>query len=180
MVFSLFARAVCGLGLIGAALNASAADCTSITGGNTTASAIGDCALCTTLNPNRAIDGNQSTAASVVVPVNTDGRNGLRATAQRGIVFSAGSRPGALLKVTKSTSVAVNTQGILRTYLNGRQQDQATFVSGGIVDVNGVGTLTGLANLKASKPFNAVEVVFDGSYSGYNIEVFELCSDSKK
>lgn len=157
----------------------SAAQCTSITGGNSSASAISDCRACTTLYPDRAIDADPKTAAMVVVGVNDAGRSGLRATAQRGIVYPAGSRPGALIKVTKVGSVAQDTKGVLSTYLNGKLQDQRTFSAGGDTTVNGVGTLEGLNSLKASKPFNAVEVTFSGVYTNYNLEVFELCSDSK-
>lgn len=179
MTGSLLLRCTAALGLLTLASAASAAaQCTSITGGNTIASAVSDCEACTTLYPNRAIDGDRSSSAQVLVAANVSGRNGVRATAQRGIVYPAGSRPGALIELTQGASVSKDTRGILRTYLNGRLQNQQVFDAGAL-DVNAVGSLAGLPSLKATKPFNAVEVVFEGAYTGYLIEVFELCSDSR-
>ena len=179
MLGSLLIRSTAAFGLLSLASAASAAaQCTSITGGNTTASAISDCEACTTLYPTRAIDGDTGSSAQVLVAANVSGRNGVRATAQRGIVYPAGSRPGALIKLTQGASVSKDARGILRTLLNGRVQNQQVFDAGAL-DVNAVGSLSGLPSLKATKPFNAVEVVFDGAYTGYMIEVFELCSDSR-
>ena len=119
-----------------------------------------------------------SSAAKVVVAANAAGKNGVRATAQRGIVYPAGSVPGAVIQLTQGASVSMNTRGIVRTYLNTRLQDQKVFDTGSL-DVTAVGGLSGLVNVKATKPFNSVEVVFDGAYTGYLIDVYELCSDSR-
>ena len=179
MFHSLPFRAAIAIGLFALASSASAAaQCTSITGGNTTATPISDCNACTTLYPARAIDGDGSSAAKVVVAANAAGTNGVRATAQRGIVNPAGSVPGAVIQLTQGASVSMNTRGIVRTYLNNRLQDQKVFDTGSL-DVNAVGGLSGLVNVKATKPFNSVEVVFDGAYTGYLIDVYELCSDSR-
>lgn len=158
-----------------------ATQCTTLSGGRTLASPISDagCLSCNTTYPQRAVDGNLSTAATLVGAAVVDGLYGLRATAQKGIVFPAGSKPGVVLEVNKSISVATDAQGTVRTYLGRALQNEYVFDAANLLDVNLVGQYRGMVRFKASKPFDAVEVRFSGSYTGYTIEVFEFCSDSQ-
>lgn len=157
-----------------------AVQCTSITGGGTKVSSalIGTCQGCTIVDARKAIDGNLNTFATITVPAAIDGGFSLRATAQRGIAYAVGSKPGAVVQITKASSAAVETKDIVRSYLGNAAQNEKTFGSS-ILDINGVGTERGVFTLPASKTFNAVEYAIDGSFNGYTVKVFEFCSDTK-
>ena len=158
-----------------------ATQCTSITGGGTKVSSalIGACQGCAIVDAAKAIDGNLSTFATITVPVAIEGGFSLRATAQRGIAFAAGSNPGAVVQIVKTTSAEIETRGIVRSYLGNAIQNEKTFGSS-ILGINGVGGQSGVFTLPASKTFNAVEYLVDGSFNGHVVKVFEFCSDTKK
>ncbi|TAJ53108.1 MAG: hypothetical protein EPN60_04135 [Nevskiaceae bacterium] len=158
---------------------AAAAKCTAIAGGSTRVAAVSSGAVTVSKveASGNAIDGDPATAASLLIPLAVNGKQGLRVTAQRGIVFASGSKAGVRFEIQKTASAAVSMAGTVRTYLGTALQNEYTFDSRNAVDINGVGSSGGLVTVRATKPFNAVELLFDGSLSGYTVEVFEFCSD---
>lgn len=175
-----FAASVLMLGLAGEAA-AATVQCTSITGGGTKVSSVlaGTCPGCSIADADKAIDGNLNTFATITVPAAVEGGFSLRATAQRGIAFAAGSKPGAVVRITKATSAAVETRGIVRSYLGNAAQNEKEFGSS-VLGINIVGSESGTFVLPATKTFNAVEYAVEGSFTEYFVQVFEFCSDTKK
>jgi hypothetical protein len=93
----------------------------------------------------------------------------VRATAQDGVVFPSGQYPGVFLHGPGGTwSMQV------RTFLDGQLQEETSLSSESSNEEHSTGT-----GLKASKPFDAVEVFVANDEDGdpATIEVSELCSD---
>lgn len=104
--------------------------CAAITGGGTrTAETIGaTCAGCDVTNSGQAIDGNGASFATLVMPDTASGTVALRAIAQDGVVFAAGSRVGMVHSISYGTSTGLAI--VVRTFLDGMQQEQFNFSTG--------------------------------------------------
>ena len=155
--------------------------CTKVSGGLTAVrSAIeGNCPGCTTQNPGRAIDGNLNTNASITIPIGIDVSARLRALAQRGIVYPAGSTPGVIFDLKKSGAVSVANESMVRTLLNSSSQGSSESAVETLADVTLAGVYRSVQRVKAKSPFNSVEFELIGNMSGHEIRVYEFCSDIK-
>lgn len=146
--------------------------CDSITGGGATVTASGPID-----NRAAAADGNLGSHASLRLR-STAQTGSVRATAQSGIVYPAGSVAGAFVSFLNQGS---NITGI-RTYLNGMMVESATPGANFIFEPASGGTGAELfVGFTTRAQFNAVEFVETDNGSSGNAEyrVYELCSDGR-
>jgi hypothetical protein len=143
--------------------------CDTITGGASSVSSTGPAS-----NPGRAADGDLGSYGALVF--SPSGSGTIRATAQDGVVFPAGSRVGAFVSfLSQSGSNATS----MRTYLDGiliETGDPAT----GFFDPTYGDTAAGFyVGFEASAPFDAVEFaeVTSGGTQTSEYRVYEICSD---
>ena len=155
----------------------SGAYCSSINGGRAELAA--SCAGCTIDRQTAAVDGNLDSAAAAVAT--TGGANPaatLRATAQPGIVYPAGSNAGVFF--TPYSNVCDTCSVTISTYLDGVLQESRS----GVSNSTGSGSKAAVYSaVNALRPFNAVEIVASGlvapppTGSGRLVDVYEICSD---
>lgn len=165
------ALAGCGGGGAGGGGGAvTSAACDSITGGGSTVSSTGPAT-----DAADAADGSQYTYG-ILELTSTSQTGTLRATAQDGVVFPAGSRAGAFAEYLNQGSSNVTS---IRTYLDGvlvESSSPATSIfdptDGGIPAAVYTGFVT-------SAPFDAVEFseVDNGANGTAEYRVYEICSD---
>lgn len=155
--------------------------CTPIAGGDTAvlARVVGACVGCSSLQPDNSIDGDMDTFATVTIPVAVAGGYSIRAIAQTGVVFPAGSVAGVSAEILKAASVAVMTGGSVRTFLGDELQDESEIGGEGVVEVNGVGNVRNIFTVTATQPFDSVEFTVNGNFNGYTLRVFEFCSNTQ-
>ena len=165
----------CG-GSGGSGGSSSGAYCDSIRGGG--AQFMASCTGCTLSSQNAAVDGNLDSAAEAVAT--TGGVNPLatlRATAQPGIVYPAGSRGGVFF--TAYSNVCDTCSITINTYLGGVLQETQS----GANNSGGPGSGAFYSAVNSLRPFDAVEIVASGvvapppTGSGRVVDVFEICSD---
>lgn len=96
--------------------------CDEISGGDTQVSFSVDssCLNCSAQDEEQAIDGLQSSAASIEFANASDGPWTVRASAQEGVVFGAGSNAAVVLSAPESVN---NLTVLVTTYLDGVEQD---------------------------------------------------------
>jgi hypothetical protein len=162
------ALGACGGGGGGAGGGGSVA-CDSITGGGSTVSSTGPA-----VNPDKAADGDLHSYGALVF--SPSGTGTIRATAQDGIVFPAGSRVGAFVTYLNQSGSNATT---LRTYLDGILVESENPGSGFFDPTYGdtpAGFYTGFVT---SAPFDAVEFseVTSGGTQTSEYRVYEICSD---
>lgn len=169
VVLTLASLSACGSGPGGD--DASVACVGSLAGGGTQVTAA-PCATCTVTNAPHAIDGVAETFAAIdfnnadpVTHQHPGGAAALRATAQSGIVFPAGSRAGALLTVARGADSTLTIQ----TYLGTQPQEAASMP---VSPRDGA-----LQVFETSLPFDGVELqLADFSASnGAEFRVYEFC-----
>lgn len=141
--------------------------CDSITGGGATVTSSGPVS-----NSNAAADGDLGTYAALNLSV-TSQTASVRATAQDGIVYPAGSKAGAFVLYANQGSANVTT---IRTYLNGAPVEAST-PGTSIFEPAGPGFYSGFT---ATAPFNAVEFneTDNGTSGSPDYRVYEICSDA--
>lgn len=149
--------------------------CDSISGGGSKLAA--DCTGCTVANQGAAVDRNLYSSADIMTA--TGGINPvatIRATAQAGTVYPAGSKAGTFF--TALGNVCDNCGVVINTYLSNTMQESQS----GLTNSNGSGSAaTTYSAVSTTKPFDAVEVVVTGTVaggtSGKLAEIYEICSD---
>lgn len=152
--------------------------CDAITGGGSQVSAATSmpCNNCSSADNGKAADGNLESFATATVgqSLPTSGVS-LRATAQPGIVFPAGSKPGAYTHVPDN-SPSYNVT--IRTFLAGTQQESVRTDSSS-TDSDALTYFT-FVN-PATQPFDAVEVLFSNQQplltDTATLQILEICSD---
>ena len=152
-----------------------APSCDTITGGSSQFTS--SCASgCTIANPQAAADGNLDTSADITpVAGATSDSATFRATAQSGIVYPAGSKPGVMLTQPPFDSTANDVV----TYLNGAMQERMSGNSTAAIQPGGGGA-NAYFTFTSTKQFNAVEFTTTNSWgSGKSpvYRVFEICSN---
>lgn len=149
--------------------------CEYITGGMTTVQSMVGCASCTYSNLPEAIDGNQDSAATIDIGIGGGGVAAIRAIAQDGITYPAGSQAGVVLAYhfNNSTSPVL----LVSTYLDGAQQEQFQF--GGISGVGGGSKPRSLYLFRTTLAFDATEFSFSRGTSNEaaDFQIYEFCSD---
>lgn len=143
------------------------ASCASITGGGSTTRSSGPVE-----NPAAAADGSLSSYANFR-PTPTAQSGSVRAIAQDGIVYPAGSQAGAFAAFLNQGS---SNSTSLRTYLDGRLVETSSPANLS-VDFSEDGHF--YISFRTSVPFDAVEFAETDSGSSARAEyrVYELCSD---
>lgn len=152
--------------------------CDYITGGGTTVSGgpSPGCATCSASDLSNAIDGNARSVAVLQMPSGASGSLILRATAQDGVVFPAGSNAGAAFQLNFGASTS--TVATLTTYMDGVMQESEQAGA-----INGVGSTTNdsifVRSFRTSLSFDAVEYQFSrsGGTGEVDLRMAEFCSD---
>ncbi len=141
------------------------------------------CRGCNVISQESALDKDESTAATILLPVTIDGSISIFATAPEGEVFPGGIRP-IVKAYHQRTAPSLFLQADVRTYLDGELQDQSgidlglasdeldgQFAIG--ADAYGDGFIT------TTKPFDTLELfVRFGPGAVEQIQVYEFCVDS--
>ena len=162
----------------GSVVNNSLQGCNSISGGGTrTSMSISPgCMNCNVAAAAQAIDGQVSSFATLNMPASSAGSVTLRATAQGGTVFPAGSPVGMVHSISYGPSVGLAIS--LVTYAGGVQQEQFNFNSG-----SGSSTQSpdapGRATFNTSRQYDAVELNFTrtGGSGVVEARLHEFCSN---
>lgn len=133
------------------------------------------CPDCQISNPELAIDGDLSSFATMTIPAHSGGSVSLRATAQNGVVFPAGSSAATVFGL--DAGKYHGTVFAQQTYLGDQAQD-----NGGEQITVIYGTPKGAPRkqaFKTTKPFDALQFVFlRGEVNRtVNIQVYEFCVD---
>lgn len=152
--------------------------CRPIAGGGTvtSTSVSPGCVGCDVSTAAQAIDGNGSSFATLNMPTNSAGSVTLRATAQSGVVFPAGSLAGMVHSISYGTSAGLAIS--LVTYAGGVRQEQFNFNSG-----SGSSTQNPAAPARASytttRQYDAVELNFTRASGAGVVEarIHEFCSN---
>lgn len=135
-------------------------------------------------NPALAIDGALDTAATISLynqssTVAGQSQISLRATAQAGIVFAAGSRAGLLLTLPQAEQL--NYSATVTTYLDGQPQETLPVTTAHTGAQTGATIYAGFDRSRpTSLPFDSVEVLIAESAPGleeHRYQVIEFCGD---
>lgn len=137
--------------------------CGSIHGGGTRASfsVTPSCVGCTVSEPQRAVDGDGGSYATLHMPAGSGGTVALRATAQSGTVFAAGSLAGFVAAVTYGPSTSAVTEIV--TYAGGVEQERIPLRIDGTGSANGPLDRPGYEAAQAARQYDAVEFSFTRS-----------------
>jgi hypothetical protein len=148
--------------------------CDSITGGSSQFTS--SCTSCAIATPSAAADGNLNTSADITPNSGATGDSAtMRATAQSGIVFPAGSKPGVMLTQPRFDSTAND----VITYMNGAMQERLAGNSTAAIKPGG-GQAAAYFTFTSTKQFNAVEFTTTNTWpSGQSpvYRIYELCSN---
>lgn len=152
--------ALVGCGGGGGTVTDALQECRSIHGGSTAASAriTPSCVGCTVSEPQRAADGDGGSYATLHMPAGSGGTVALRATAQAGTVFAAGSLAGFVAAVTYGPSASAVTEIV--TYAGGVEQERFPLQIDGTGQSNGPLDRPGYEAARASRQYDAVEFSF--------------------
>lgn len=153
-------------------------NCAAISGGGTQATQSVQCtgAACAGNNKDAAIDNNLGTFATLQMGAGAVGRVRLRATAQEGIVYAAGTPAAVVYGIQRSQGTSQNTVETISTYLNGILQE-----TGNASSTSGVTSGDKPAGRRAvgtSLPFDAIEFSYDqtGGTATVEVQVYEFCT----
>ena len=137
--------------------------CRAIQGGGTRASfsITPSCVGCTVSEPQRAIDGDGGSYATLHMPAGSGGTVALRATAQTGTVFAAGSLAGFVAAVTYGPSASAVTEIV--TYAGGVEQERIPLRIDGTGSASGPLDRPGYEAAQATRQYDAVEFSFTRS-----------------
>lgn len=154
----------------------SKAHCESITGGASSLTAT--CDGCTISNQERAADGDLDTPAIATVELTAASATMIiRATAQDGVVFPAGSHPGVFFTGLRSSCDTCGTT--IRTFLQGEEQEsQPGFTNTDTTEA----ASEHVSFFEATMPFDAVEIedagVVTPGVEDTIYRVYEICSEA--
>lgn len=151
-------------------------NCNAITGGATQVDAPGSCTGCTATNPHLAIDGNTVSAATLVIETAGSGTMHLRAIAQDGVVYAAGTRLSVFAESVFDGEATSHTVE-LRTYLDGVATGDSRQLTG-INGVRGGGLARDQYFLETTAAFDAAELAHTQSTSTGDItyQIYEFCT----
>lgn len=161
----------CGGGGSGGSGGAVAA-CASISGGTSSVTSTGPAS-----NTSAAVDGDLFSHATLALTSSSQSGS-IRATAQSGVVFPAGSRAGVFASLLNQGTANVT---MIRTYLNGALVESRSPANAIFEQPNG-DTGAGLyIGLVTTAPFDAVEFAEtdNGANGTTDYRVYEICSDGK-
>ena len=145
----------------------------SLSGGGTSVTESFSCTACSNRNRDLSIDGRGDTFAGFSL---VGGTYTIRATAQSGVLYPAGSFAGALMRIPQSYSPGSNWT--IRTYKGGvMQETRSTGNAAGDDPSNPSGT-DSLYGLATTMDFDSVEISLTGGSSSTNgeIRLYEFCS----
>jgi hypothetical protein len=156
------------------------AACSYINGGGTTTMLTTGCASCTVVDAAKAIDGDLDTYAQITWPAASgSGAMALRAIAQDGVIYPAGSMAGALIS-THSGQVVAESAPDARTYQGDAPASADCCATTNVVGGGGyTNRQYQRITVQSQTDFDAVEVSYarGGSDAEGVLRVYEFCSD---
>lgn len=145
------------------------------------------CKGCNVVDEPAGLDGDEFSAASILMGTTADGFISIFARAPEGVVFPGGTRP-AVIAFHERTAPGVFFQGDVRTYLNGVLQDQSGIdfgneqIIGNELDGQyafNIAAYGGANTVQATQPFDTLELfVRFGPGFTEHIQVYEFCVDT--
>lgn len=130
------------------------------------------CGTCASSSEAQSIDGNFDTKGSATFPNISGGTIELRATAQSGVVFPAGSSAGVVYGLTGTNQVAMTLSIV--TYLAGAQQQTYQIFTSGSGGGDGSKKKTVFTS---TMPYDAVALSYNrASGSAASLDAYEFCS----
>lgn len=145
------------------------------------------CKGCNVVNEPAGLDGDELSAASILMGTTADGSLSIFARAAEGVVFPGGTQP-AVIAFHERTAPGVILQADVRTYLNGELQDQSGIDFGneqaigneldGSYFFNYV-AYGGPGTVQTTQPFDTLELfVRFGPGFTEHVQVYEFCVDT--
>lgn len=154
-------------------------NCAAISGGGTQATQSVQCtgAACSGNNKDAAIDNNLRTFATLRMPPGASGTVALRATAQAGVVYPAGTPAAVVYGLTRSGGNSTGTAQNIRTYLNGALQETGSISTSG---TQGGDVPAGRRAIGTALPFDAIELSYlqSGGTADLEIQIYEFCTSN--
>jgi hypothetical protein len=150
-------------------------NCEAISGGTAQAIAVENCSACGVSNAGAAIDNDLDTFAVLHMRAEATGTIGLRAVAQDGIVYPAGTPAAVVYGLSRNNGGSFNTAETISTYLDGVLQNTGTV---SIAGVDGGDRPLGRRATGTTKDFDAIEYTYaqTGGTTEVEIHVHEFCT----
>jgi hypothetical protein len=153
---------------------ATSAQCRTLSGGTTQVEFVSTCTPCSSSGNAAAIDHNFDTKATMTMGQAAAGSAELRASAQQGVVYPAGSTAGVVFDISASQQTALQVSVI--TYLNGSVQEQHPFGTSG---VGGGSGQRDKSTFTAQQMFDGIGFsVSRGISPAGGFSVYEFCAGS--
>lgn len=153
-------------------------NCAAISGGGTQATQSVQCTggACSGSNKDAAIDNNLGSFATLHLEPNAAGTVRLRATAQDGVVYPAGTPATVVYGIARSAGNSLNTAETISTYLDGVLQE-----TGNASSTNGSTSGSkpaGRRGIGTVLQFDAIELIYaqSGGTATVDIQVYEFCT----
>ena len=176
---ALFLIAACGGGGNDSSGNPFGINCTAISGGGTQATQSVQCSVanCTGNNKDAAIDNNLSSFATLRMEQNASGNVKLRATAQNGIVYPAGTPAAVVYGLTRTGGNSTGAVQTITTYLGGVQQETNNVGNSG--GVQGGNETAGRRAMGTTLQFDAIELTYlQTGGAAVEIQLYEFCTST--
>jgi hypothetical protein len=152
-------------------------NCTGLTGATATGSFACSIGACSVEFHDAAIDGDLGTYATLTMLPNTSGTMSLRATAQDGVSYPAGTPAAVVYGIARTSGDSLNTVESISTYLDGVLQQTSNVTTNGTTsgDVD-----AGRRAIVTVQPFDAIEVTYSQSSgtAGVEVRAFEFCTST--
>lgn len=152
--------------------------CAGLTGGTATAGNVCSGGTCNALATAAAADGDLNTYAILDATAQTSGTLRIRATAQDGVSYPAGTPAAVVYGIVRAGGSSLNTAETISTYLNGvLQETGAANTAFGSTNEDVVG---GRRAIGTSKAFDAIELSYaqSGGTADVEVQVYEFCTST--
>jgi hypothetical protein len=151
--------------------------CAGLTGATATGSFTCTIGACNVEFHDASIDGDLGTYATLTMLPNTSGTMSLRATAQDGVTYQAGTPAAVVYGIDRTDGDSLNTVESISTYLDDVLQETSNVTTNGTTagDVD-----AGRNAMVTTKPFDAIEFTYTQSSGTASVEVqaFEFCTST--
>lgn len=151
--------------------------CAGLTGATATGSVACTAGECRVEFHEAAIDGDLGTYATFVVEPASSGSVSLRATAQEGTLYPAGTPAAVVYGSTRTGGSSVSPTETITTYLDGVMQETQAFGTDGVM---GGDDEPGRNVMSTNLPFDAIELgyVQSGGTAHVEVRIYEFCTSA--
>ena len=153
-------------------------NCAGLTGATVSQSIQCNAGTCSGNYQDAAIDGDLGTYAVLDVGPNAAGSVHLRATAQDGVTYPAGTPAAVVYGIARTGGSSLNTAETISTYLDGVLQ-QTGSANTGFGSTN-EGVEGGRRAIGTTMPFDAIEMTYTqtGGAADVEVQVYEFCTST--